>query len=146
MNYWDQLRNYLQRKVSSQEYDNWLRGASFAGMEGATLSVAVPDRETRSWMEREYTPLIRQGIHELLLPVQAIAYGVESPRGTRDQAMAVLSDGAAEPEIGSALLNPKFTFDTFVVGSCNQFAHAAAKAVATNPSHRYNPLFLYGGV
>src|SRR5260370_23735138 len=43
-------------------------------------------------------------------------------------------------------LNPKFTFDTFVVGSCNQFAHAAAQAVATNPSRTYNPLFIYGGV
>src|SRR5262249_10842146 len=134
MNYWDQLRNYLQKKVSSQEYENWLRGASFAGMENGTLSVAVPDRETRTWMEREYTPLIREGIQELLLPVRAIAYQVEVPRGQRNGAAAVLDESIPEPEITSSLLNPRFTFDSFVVGTCNQFAHAAAKAVATNPS------------
>jgi chromosomal replication initiator protein len=146
MNYWDQLRNYLQRKVSSQEYDNWLKGASFAGMDNGVLSISVPDRETRAWIEREYTPLIRQGIQEQLLPVRALSYVVEAPRGPRNEAAAALDDSTPEPEITSSLLNPKFTFDTFVVGSCNQFAHAAAKAVATNPSRRYNPLFLYGGV
>src|SRR5947209_20578433 len=60
--------------------------------------------------------------------------------------MAALEEGTSEPEIRSTHLNPKFTFESFVVGTCNQFAHAAAKAVATNPSRRYNPLFLYGGV
>jgi chromosomal replication initiator protein len=146
MNYWDQLRNYLQRKVSAQEYENWLLGASFAGMQEGTLSVAVPDRETRAWMEREYTPLMREAIQELLLPVRAIAYLVEAPRGPRNQAMASLAETAPEPEVATSHLNPRFTFDSFVVGTCNQFAHAAAKAVATNPSRRYNPLFLYGGV
>ena len=52
----------------------------------------------------------------------------------------------AERQRKSGSLNPKFTFDTFVVGACNQFAHAAARSVATNPSRSYNPLFLYGGV
>jgi chromosomal replication initiator protein len=146
MNYWDQLRNYLQQKISTQEYENWLRGTSFAGLENATLSVAVPDRETRAWMEREYTQLIRDGIRDLVLPIQSIGYQVELPRGPRNQAMAALDEGTPEAEIVSTHLNPKFTFENFVVGTCNQFAHAAAKAVATYPSRRYNPLFLYGGV
>src|SRR5947207_1423551 len=57
-----------------------------------------------------------------------------------------VSNGSSEAEASSSALNPKFTFDSFVVGACNQFAHAAAKSVATNPSRSYNPLFLYGGV
>ncbi len=57
-----------------------------------------------------------------------------------------MSNGSSEAEASSSALNPKFTFDSFVVGACNQFAHAAAKSVATNPSRSYNPLFLYGGV
>jgi chromosomal replication initiator protein len=146
MNYWDQIRSYLQQKVSTQEYENWLRGTSFAGLENATLSIAVPDRETRDWMQREYTQLIRDGIRDLVLPIRAVGYQVELPRGPRNQAMASLDEGTPEPEITSTHLNPKFTFESFVVGTCNQFAHAAAKAVATNPSRRYNPLFLYGGV
>src|SRR5437868_937321 len=59
-----------------------------------------------------------------------------------NQALATVDD----LESGTSSLNPKFTFESFVVGACNQFAHAAAKSVATNPSHSYNPLFLYGGV
>jgi chromosomal replication initiator protein len=146
MNYWDQLRNYLQTKISTQEYDNWLRGALFLSQEGGTLAVAVPDRETRDWVEREYDPLVRDGIRDLMLPIRSVSYQVEATRGARNQALEVLDGGTPEPEINKALLNPKFTFDSFVVGTCNQFAHAAAKAVATNPSRRYNPLFLYGGV
>jgi chromosomal replication initiator protein len=146
MNYWDQLRNYLQTKVSTQEYENWLRGTAFAGVENGALAIAVPDRETRAWMEREYTQLIHDGIRALVLPIRSVGYQVELPRGPRNQASAALDSATPEPEITSSLLNPKFTFDSFVVGTCNQFAHAAAKAVATNPSRRYNPLFLYGGV
>src|SRR5215471_6597261 len=146
MNYWDQLRNYLQKKVSTQEYENWLRGTSFAGVENGMLSVLVPDRETRAWVEREYDHLVRDGIRELVLPIRAVGYEVEAPRGVRNQAMAALDEGTPDPDLANSLLNPKFTFESFVVGACNQFAHAAAKAVATNPSRRYNPLFLYGGV
>jgi len=146
MNYWDQLRNYLQKKVSTQEYENWLRGTSFAGVENGMLSVLVPDRETRAWVEREYDHLVRDGIRELVLPIRAVGYEVEAPRGVRNQAMAALDEATPDPDLANSLLNPKFTFESFVVGACNQFAHAAAKAVATNPSRRYNPLFLYGGV
>jgi len=60
--------------------------------------------------------------------------------------MLVTDEREPEFEAPAAQLNPRFTFDTFVVGACNQFAHAAARSVATNPSHSYNPLFIYGGV
>ncbi len=146
MNYWDQLRNYLQQKLSLQEYENWLRGTSFLELHDRTLSVSVPDPQTRTWLEGEYAQRIQNGIQELMLPVSSVAYQVELPRGRQNQANAMLENVSPEPEIASSFLNPKFTFDSFVVGSCNQFAHAAAKAVATNPSRRYNPLFLYGGV
>ena len=146
MNYWDQLRNYLQQKVSVQEYDNWLRGTSYLGLQDRSLSVSVPDPQTRAWLEREYAQRVQDGIRELSLPVASVAYQVELPRGRQNQANAMLDEASPDLEISSTFLNPKFTFDSFVVGSCNQFAHAAAKAVATNPSRRYNPLFLYGGV
>jgi chromosomal replication initiation ATPase DnaA len=55
MNYWDQLRNYLQQKVSAEGFDNWLKGTTFVGLEGDTLYVSVPDRETRAWLETEYS-------------------------------------------------------------------------------------------
>src|ERR1022692_539065 len=144
MNAWDQIRNYLQLKVSAENYDNWLRGTAFAGLDGTTLFVTVPDRETRAWLEREFPLLIRSAIQELVLPVKHVSYEAEATRGPLNQAMATVENSDAESAAGS--LNPKFTFDTFVVGACNQFAHAAARSVATNPSRSYNPLFLYGGV
>ena len=144
MNAWDQIRNYLQLKVSAENYNNWLKGTTFAGLDGTTLFVTVPDRETRAWLEREFPVMIRSAIQELALPVKQVTYEAEATRGPMNQAMATVENNDAESAAGS--LNPKFTFDTFVVGACNQFAHAAARSVATNPSRSYNPLFLYGGV
>jgi len=144
MNAWDQIRNYLQLKVSAENYNNWLKGATFAGLDGTTLFVTVPDRETRAWLEREFPVMIRSAIQELALPVKHVTYEAEATRGPINQAIATVENSDAESGAGS--LNPKFTFDTFVVGACNQFAHAAARSVATNPSRSYNPLFLYGDV
>ncbi len=145
MNSWDQLRNYLQHKVSPQNYENWLRGTGFVAQDGDTLIVSVPDPGTRAWLEAEFGAMIRSGISELGLPVSRIVYEAQQARGTQNQAIATIEQ-SADLESGASALNPKFTFDSFVVGACNQFAHAAAAAVAKNPSRSYNPLFLYGGV
>jgi chromosomal replication initiator protein len=144
MNHWDQIRDYLRSKISSESYDNWLSGTSYAGTNGDTLFVSVPDRETRSWLEREYAALVKAAIGELSIPIGQVSYEPQPVRNTQEQAITAVESG--ETENGVASLNPKFTFDSFVVGACNQFAHAAARSVATNPSRSYNPLFLYGGV
>ena len=145
MNYWDQIRNYLQPRISSESYENWLKGTSLVGLDGETLIVSVPDRETQTWLETEYSTLIKTGIHDLALPVRHITYESLTTRGTQNQALASVEE-THDPDQTASLLNPKFTFESFVVGNCNQFAHAAARSVATNPSRSYNPLFLYGGV
>src|SRR5690349_6737095 len=145
MNSWDQIRTNLQNKVSAEGFDNWLKATSFLSEENGTLTVAVPDRDTRSWLETEYAQRIQDCCRELRLPVRQLIYQVDA---VRPPSPAPAPD-APVPDLDSTntSLNPKFTFETFVVGACNQFAHAAAKAVATNPiSHSYNPLFLYGGV
>jgi chromosomal replication initiator protein len=144
MNYWDQIREYLRQKISAESYENWLSGTSFAGAAGDTLFVAVPDRGTRSWLEREYAVLVQGALDDLALPVKQIAYEPVPVRGIQEQSITTVESSEVENDVGN--LNPKFTFDSFVVGACNQFAHAAARSVATNPSRSYNPLFLYGGV
>jgi chromosomal replication initiator protein len=144
MNYWEQIRGYLQQKVSAESYNNWLAGTSFAGLDGDTLFVSAPDRETRAWLETEYAGLVTGGIQDLGLPVGHVSYEVQHAKGIQNQAIATVESNDLDSNL--SLLNPKFTFDAFVVGACNQFAHAAARSVATNPSRSYNPLFLYGGV
>jgi chromosomal replication initiator protein len=142
MNLWEQIRNYLRQNISAEAYSNWLRGTEFVAVDGDTLFVSAPDAETRRWIESEYAGLIQKAIRELRLPVRAISYEAPPVRASVSHASAE----PAELETLASSLNPRFTFDSFVVGSCNQFAHAAARAVATKPFHSYNPLFLYGGV
>src|SRR5260370_1668189 len=94
-------------------------------------------------METEYANQVGAIIRKLNLPVQAVLY--ETTSNTQDrETPSQERDG--EPESPVNQLNPRFTFDNFVVGACNQFAHAAPRSVATNPSRSYNPLFLYGGL
>jgi|CZKE01.1.fsa_nt_gi chromosomal replication initiator protein len=144
MNIWESIRGYLQPKVSAESYNNWLKGTNFVSADGDTLFVSAPDRETRVWLETEFAGMVQSGIRELGLPIRHVRYEVQPLRGVQNQALAAVDFSEPEPPISS--LNPKFTFDSFVVGACNQFAHAAAQSVATKPSHSYNPLFLYGGV
>lgn len=145
MNYWDQIRQYLQSKISSESYDNWLKNAQFYGVDGGALLVSVPDRETRMWLETEYAALVRNGIRDLGLPFSEVHYLAQPEQVARAQAVGG-GETSHEIESPASALNPKFTFESFVVGACNQFAHAAARSVATNPSRSYNPLFIYGGV
>lgn len=146
MNLWDQLLTYLERNLSREGFENWLKGTSFAGVDGDTLFVTVPDRETRTWLETQYSLHVHNGISMLHLPIKHVRYEtVAAPNHSSPSPAAALAlDGEPEPPTGT--LNPRFTFESFVVGACNQFAHAAARSVATNPSRSYNPLFLYGGV
>jgi chromosomal replication initiator protein len=143
MNYWDQIRTYLQARVPAQSYENWLRSATLHAIDGRILLVLVPDFETRQWLETEYTALVRAAIQELSLPIDRILY---LTKPNHDGVVSQASENGHEPDSPVNLLNPKFTFQSFVVGACNQFAHAAARSVAAHPSRSYNPLFIYGGV
>jgi len=127
--------------MSAEAYQNWLSKTVFLRAGAGQLHVGVPDRATKDWIEQEYATHIAAAIRELKLPVTQVVYEIKSAE--------TKPEGADKSELvfqPSVSLNPKFTFDNFVVGSCNQFAHAAAHAVATNPARSYNPLFIYGGV
>jgi len=143
MNPWEQIKHQLQAALSPESYQNWVSHTSFEQLDGGVLRVLVPNVESKAWMETEYANQVSAIIRRLNLPVQAVLY--EPVKATAVSATAE-SDRSWEPESPASQLNPRFTFETFVVGACNQFAHAAARSVATNPSRSYNPLFLYGGV
>ena len=149
MNTWEQIKSHVGSKVSAEGYQNWLVKTTFRGVESGVLYVGVPNEATRAWMEEEYADLVVSAIRTLALPVERTIYelGVPENRSLPPLVQPVERvDGELFSQSSHAYLNRRFTFDNFVVGSCNQFAHAAAKAVATNPSRSYNPLFIYGGV
>src|SRR5271156_837250 len=143
-NFWDRIKSRLASKISPQDFQNWFMRTSFEGADGKTLRVSVPDQVTKDWMEQEYAEEIRNSIRELNLGIDHVVY---IPGATGSAAPAA-ENGGMEPIFASASgqLNPKFRFDNYVVGSSNQFANAAARAVANSPSRSYNPLFIYGGV
>ena len=142
MNPWDLIKHQLQAALSAESYQNWVSQTSFEHLDGGVLRVLVPNVESKAWLETEYADQVSAIIRRLNLRVQAVLY--EPVKATAVSATAE-SDRSWEPESPASQLNPRFTFETFVVGSCNQFAHAAARSVATNPSRSYNPLFIYGG-
>src|SRR5437870_1328511 len=122
MNSWDQIRNYLHARLSQESYDNWFSGATYVSADNETLVVSVPDRETRTLLETEYAGLVNGAIRDLNLPFRRVNYDSAPLRVALTQVLAVMD--SLETESGASALNPKFTFDSFVVGNCNQFAHA----------------------
>ncbi len=143
MNPWEQIKQQLLAILSPESYQNWVSRTTLAQLAGGLLRVSVPNVESKAWLETEFATHVVSIIRKLNLPVQTVLYEITS--GSKEHA-APDGERELEPESPVSQLNPRFTFDTFVVGACNQFAHAAARSVATNPSRSYNPLFLYGGV
>ena len=143
MNCWEQIKQHLRTRISDAAYDNWISKTEFRGLNRAILSVAVPDDMTRQWMQQEYAGEVWSAIRDLDLPLTQVLYEFVSSQEKIGSVTESSNEVGILPYVN---LNPKFTFETFVVGSCNQFAHAAAKAVATIPSKKYNPLLIYGGV
>ncbi len=141
MNTWEQIKSRISGALSAEAFQNWLSKTVFLRTGAGRLHVGVPDRETKDWIEQEYTSQIFAAIRDLKLPVTQVVYEIRS--GETKAEGADKNEMVFQPSVS---LNPKFTFESFVVGSCNQFAHAAAHAVATNPARAYNPLFIYGGV
>ncbi|HYM11383.1 MAG TPA: chromosomal replication initiator protein DnaA [Bryobacterales bacterium] len=147
MNAWEQILRQLQHQVSPESFHNWLEPARFSHIEGRSLFVAVPNSSAKSWLETEYQNRILETARQLAMDFQNVIFIADDGAGA--PAGAAPSPAAAQAQFNfdsANPFNPKYTFESFVVGSCNQFAHAAARAVATNPSRMYNPLYLYGGV
>src|SRR5271170_3396151 len=145
MNIWERIKQQISGKISTEAFDNWLSKAAFVKAEGDRLWVSVPDTHTRDWIQQEYSANIWSAVREMNLTLREIVYEIHG--ATPNGGIRSSADEKAEPLFAPSItLNPRFTFDTFVEGSCNQFARAAAQAVVTNPSRAYNPLFIYGGV
>ena len=145
MNIWDQLKQRLTHRLTPESYQNWLDKTVLRHVKDGCLVVQVPDDATKEWLESEYADLVRAELRELNAPCQRIRYELAPPDAPYENGKIA---EPAETVFQAPLLklNPRFTFDTFVVGSCNQFAHAAATSVVAHPARNYNPLFIYGGV
>ncbi len=148
MNPWEQIKQHLATKISTEGYQNWLAKTEYSQADANTIWVQVPNEAAKEWIEEEYGDWVQAALTELRLPFQKVSYDVAHVLENKKSLDLNPQNGGHDIQFGNPvnLLNPKFTFNSFVVGSCNQFAHAAAKAVGDAPAQRYNPLFIYGGV
>ena len=140
-NLWDDVLARVEGKINRHSFATWFRPTSYLATDGYTLRIGVPNAQFREWLSKNYRSILQEALAEVGQPQIQVVFeeSAEEPAAAHGQASP-----AVERE--TAALNPKYTFDSFVVGSSNQFAHAAARAVAEIPSKSYNPLFIYGGV
>jgi chromosomal replication initiator protein len=142
MNLWDDVLEKVEKKLNRHSFATWFRPTSYLAVHGSTLLVRVPNAQFKEWLTKNYHGVIAEALQELQQSDVTVSFEPE-PDAAGLASAPPTPDAEAAPSLS---LNPKYTFEGFVVGASNQFAHAAARAVAEIPSKSYNPLFLYGGV
>ena len=139
---WTRLVDSVARKLPAAVVENWFRPCLLLAVEADPLRIAAPNPFTRDWLAQHHLDALQQAAQECLGGHPRVSLVV-------DETLAAPAPARPRPAGGGGSaegLNPRYTFDTFVVGSSNQFAQAACQAVAELPSRAYNPLFIYGGV
>ena len=156
-NIWDEILTRVQTKINRHSFYTWFKPTNFIADDGATVTVRVPNPLFKEWITKHYSAVIAEAASEARRSEANITFVSEgrdaappTSAGTVTRDYEPAKDLLAEHGVALATppsgLNPRYSFDTFIVGPSNQFAHAASRAVAEAPSRSYNPLFIYGGV
>ena len=146
MNLWDKVLQHAQRRVNPHSFTTWFRPSRLERAEENRLVIRVPTRLFRKRLTQTYGEVLRAVLKEIGHPDLELEYVFAEETEPAPATLAAASQAKLDFESSNYQLNPRYTFDSFIVGASNQFAHAAAVAVAEKPSKAYNPLFLYGGV
>ena len=147
-NVWDSVLATVEGKVNRHSFFTWFKPTTFVSDDGRTLTVRVPNALFRDWLNKHYSVVLSEALREVGRADATLAFQTAGadplPEAVADEP-EVPAEAGGEATLAQGL-NPRYTFDTFIVGPSNQFAHAACRAVAEAPSLSYNPLFIYGGV
>ncbi len=145
---WEEVSGRLKGALNEATFGSWFGDAGGVGLTDDTFAIAVPNDFTREWIEGHFLGLIRAAVKDATGHERRIQLTVrdDNPRADAGSDRAPVERPTRAPEpAASGAMNLKYTFDLFVIGSSNRFAHAAALAVAEAPAQAYNPLFIYGG-
>jgi chromosomal replication initiator protein len=156
---WNAIAGRLRDTLTETTYDTWFGQAHPRSYNGEQLVVEVPNDFTRDWIEGHFLDLVTRAAGETETTGAVVNFTVgermqsrpqapqaePEPQSQRAPAPSTQRSEAPQREMTEVELNPKYTFDLFVIGSSNRFAHAAALAVAEAPAQAYKPLFIYGG-
>jgi chromosomal replication initiator protein len=136
---WGEISSRLRDALNDATYTTWFSDAGPGALDEEAFVLLVPNDFTRDWIEGHFRSLLEAIVRDTLGEERVVRIAVHEPTGGREPRAPVRPMRSLEG------LNPKYTFDSFVIGSSNRFAHAAALAVAEAPAQAYNPLFIYGG-
>ncbi|MCK8816614.1 chromosomal replication initiator protein DnaA [Natroniella sulfidigena] len=146
---WDKALSKIETKLSKPSFETWFKSTKILTIQGNSLVIEVPNEFAKDWLETRYSNLIQETISEITNDSYNIKFIIPELKETeeillKDDSKEVTEE--AQQEENPSVLNSKYTFDTFVIGNSNRFAHAASLAVAEAPAKAYNPLFIYGDV
>ena len=159
---WQAVLAEFELKVSKPNFVTWFRNTGIGQYQNGQAVICVPNAFTQNWLEKKYHSDIIRALERITgQPIKKIEYIVENIKNLSEQELSAKTEPANSlpPSLPTTApfsdhrntlsefgLNPKYTFQTFIVGKNNELAHAAARAVAERPGDAYNPLFIYGGV
>ncbi|RDU37249.1 chromosomal replication initiator protein DnaA [Neobacillus piezotolerans] len=147
---WNAALATIETKISKPSFDTWLKSTKAHLLQGNTLVVTAPNEFARDWLEERYAQLISEILYDITGEELEVKFIIPQVKNDEEPELHLPKKKFKKEEenndIPQTMLNPKYTFDTFVIGSGNRFAHAASLAVAEAPAKAYNPLFIYGGV
>jgi len=141
---WNEVAARLRGALNENTFQTWFADAEGRELSDDTFVISVPNDFTREWIEGHFHGLIRAAVRDTTGQKRRIHIAVQEP-GAIQAAEVVERPTRGSTAAESSGMNPKYSFDLFVIGSSNRFAHAAALAVAEAPAQAYNPLFIYGG-
>lgn len=143
---WEKVLQILEKKLNKHSFETWLKSLKPLGCYENTIIIEVPNHFSRGWLSDRYAPLIKNVFKDILKQDIGVQFLLSSEISEFQPNSIKRTSKSNFEEYSLTHLNPKYTFDTFVVGNSNRFAHAACLAVAESPAKAYNPLFIYGGV
>ena len=148
---WDAALGVIRDQVSTSIFHTWFQGIRPGQLEPSGLVLLVPSRFAKEWLEPRYLGLITHAVASAASTTIPIQLEVDPAPATPNVGVSpplpeIVDQAGGSPQGPSSALNPRYSFDSYVIGGSNRFAHAAALAVAEAPARAYNPLFIYGGV
>ena len=144
---WGEAVRSVEERVKPTQRDQWLRPITLVGFEGSRIRLRAPNRYQKEWFEDHYLPAILSDLQIRTKTSYSVDFVVEEDsKESASQAGPGLEKETPAPSSIPKGIDSRYTFDKFVVGQTNQFAHAAARMVSSSPASKYNPLFIYGGV
>ena len=145
---WEKSSTFIREKISRQNFETWISPVKLASLEGKNVNLSVPNKFFKDWLAENYLTVIRDSLCSVMGTDVNINFIIRNDKAITTPEKVERTTRKTRPYMKrvNPSLNSNYNFERFVIGPSNQFAHAAAVAVAEQPAKNYNPLFIYGGV